>query len=154
MQPLGVGAALLVLPRHGARRVGGVPRRPASGWAAALNTADNAFSYSINQSAKEALYTPTTPDEKYKAKAFIDMFVQRFAKTLGVGRSLGMGRVVRRLLERALAVGRHARRWSRVVVRRALRRPAVRRALRVTSGQGGRPGRSAGPAGPARPRPR
>ena len=42
-----------------------------------LNTADNAFSYSINQSAKEALYVPTTEDEKYKAKAFIDMFVQR-----------------------------------------------------------------------------
>jgi AAA family ATP:ADP antiporter len=53
-----------------------------------LNTADNAFNYSINQSAKEALYTPTTREEKYKAKAFIDMFVQRFAKALAVGVSL------------------------------------------------------------------
>ena len=43
-----------------------------------------------NQSAKEALYTPTTPDEKYAAKAFIDMFGQRFAKTIGVGASLAM----------------------------------------------------------------
>ena len=49
-----------------------------------LNTADNAFSYSINQSAKEALYVPTTEDEKYKAKAFIDMFVQRAAKAVAV----------------------------------------------------------------------
>ncbi len=53
-----------------------------------LNTADNGFSYSINQSAKEALYVPTSRDEKYKAKAFIDMFVQRFAKALAVGISL------------------------------------------------------------------
>jgi AAA family ATP:ADP antiporter len=54
----------------------------------ALNTADNAFSYSVNQSSREALYTPTTREEKYKAKAFIDMFVQRFAKSLAVGVTL------------------------------------------------------------------
>ena len=53
-----------------------------------LNTADNGFSYSINQSAKEVLYVPTTREEKYKAKAFIGMFVQRFAKALAVGLSL------------------------------------------------------------------
>jgi AAA family ATP:ADP antiporter len=53
-----------------------------------LNTADNAFNYSINQSARETLYTPTTRDEKYKAKAFIDMFVQRFAKAIAVGVTL------------------------------------------------------------------
>ena len=58
-------------------------------WAGSLlNTADSGFAYSINQSAREALYTPTTRDEKYKAKAFIDMFVQRFAKSLAVGVSL------------------------------------------------------------------
>jgi AAA family ATP:ADP antiporter len=50
-----------------------------------LNTVDNAFAYSVHQSAREALYTPTTREEKYKAKAFIDMFVQRFAKALAVG---------------------------------------------------------------------
>jgi AAA family ATP:ADP antiporter len=53
-----------------------------------LNTVDNALSYSINQSAREALYTPTSRDEKYKAKAFIDMFVQRVAKAVAVGVSL------------------------------------------------------------------
>jgi AAA family ATP:ADP antiporter len=53
-----------------------------------LSTSDNAFNYSINQSARETLYTPTTRDEKYKAKAFIDMFVQRFAKAIAVGVSL------------------------------------------------------------------
>jgi AAA family ATP:ADP antiporter len=54
-----------------------------------LNTWDNATAYSMNQSAREALYTPTSRDEKYKAKAFIDMFVQRFAKSIAVGVSLG-----------------------------------------------------------------
>ncbi|MBD3345138.1 MAG: hypothetical protein GF401_08770 [Chitinivibrionales bacterium] len=53
-----------------------------------LNTADNGFAYSINQSAKEALYVSVTVEEKYKAKAFIDMFVQRFAKVLAIGVSL------------------------------------------------------------------
>ncbi|MGM0576121.1 MAG: NTP/NDP exchange transporter [Myxococcota bacterium] len=53
-----------------------------------LTVSDNAFNYSINQSARETLYTPTSRDEKYKAKAFIDMFVQRFAKVLAVGVNL------------------------------------------------------------------
>lgn len=53
-----------------------------------LNTVDNALAYSVNQSSREALYTPTSRDEKYKAKAFIDMFVQRFAKAIAVGISL------------------------------------------------------------------
>lgn len=55
-----------------------------------LNTVDNGFSYSINQSAKEALYVPTSSEEKYKAKAFIDMFVQRFAKSIAVFVSLAI----------------------------------------------------------------
>ena len=61
---------------------------PALWFGSMLSTTDNALNYSLNQSTKEALYTPTTRDEKYKAKAFIDMFVQRFAKVLAVGVSL------------------------------------------------------------------
>lgn len=53
-----------------------------------LFTMDNGFNYSINQSSKESLYVPTTKAEKYRAKAFIDMFVQRFAKVLAIGLSL------------------------------------------------------------------
>jgi len=53
-----------------------------------LNTTDNGFAYSINQSARETLYTITTREEKYKAKGFIDMFGQRVAKALAVGVSL------------------------------------------------------------------
>src|SRR5262249_33182756 len=45
---------------------------------------DNSLNYSINQSAKEALYVPTSRVDKYHAKAFIDMFVQRSAKVIAV----------------------------------------------------------------------
>jgi len=59
-----------------------------------MSVSDNALNYSINQSAKEALYTPTTQDEKYKAKSFIDMFVQRAAKVVAVGLNLGLTALV------------------------------------------------------------
>jgi hypothetical protein len=49
-----------------------------------LNTADSAIAYSINQSAKKALYKITTKKEQYMAKAFIDMFVPFIAKALSV----------------------------------------------------------------------
>jgi len=85
-----VGTALLVLPFAVLAGSAGFMILPILWVGSLLNTADNGFSYSINQSAKEALYVPTSKDEKYKAKAFIDMFVQRFAKALAVGVSLGI----------------------------------------------------------------
>lgn len=90
MTRLGVGVALLVLPVIILCGSTGFLALPILWMGSLLNTADNGFSYSINQSAKESLYVPTTRDEKYKAKAFIDMFVQRFAKALAVGVSLGV----------------------------------------------------------------
>ncbi len=91
LQTWGVGAALLVLPFTAGMGSLAFLAWPGLWVGSLLNTADNAFSYSVNQSAKEALYVPTSADEKYKAKAFIDMFVQRAAKTMGVGLSLAMG---------------------------------------------------------------
>jgi ATP:ADP antiporter, AAA family len=91
MQRWGVGTALLVLPATSGIASLAFLATPSLWTGSALNTADNAFSYSINQSAREALYVPTSEDEKYKAKAFIDMFVQRAAKALGVVLSLAMG---------------------------------------------------------------
>lgn len=90
MTRFGVGTALMVLPVAAAIGSAGFFIVPALWTGSLLNTADNAFSYSINQSAKEALYVPTTREEKYKAKAFIDMFVQRFAKSVAVGITLLM----------------------------------------------------------------
>lgn len=91
MQRLGVGAALLILPVTTGSASLAFFAVPTLWVGSALNTADNAFSYSVNQSAKEALYVPTSEAEKYEAKAFIDMFVQRAAKAVGVGLSLAMG---------------------------------------------------------------
>jgi AAA family ATP:ADP antiporter len=88
MTRFGVAIALLVLPIAALGGSAGFLVFPALWTGSFLNTSDNAFSYSINQSAKEALYVPTTREEKYKAKAFIDMFVQRFAKSIAVGISL------------------------------------------------------------------
>ncbi len=90
MTRFGVGAALLFLPVAAMLGSVGFLIAPVLLVGSALNTCDNGFSYSINQSGKEALYVPTTKDEKYKAKAFIDMFVQRFAKALAVFLSLGI----------------------------------------------------------------
>jgi AAA family ATP:ADP antiporter len=90
MTRFGLMAALLVLPLVTLAGSVAFMAVPALWVGSLLNTIDNGFSYSINQSAKEALYVPTTPDEKYKAKAFIDMFVQRFAKAIAVGVSLAI----------------------------------------------------------------
>ncbi len=90
MTKLGVGVALFILPFAALAGSSAFMVVPGLWVGSLLNTADNGFSYSINQSAKESLYVPTTREEKYKAKAFIDMFVQRFAKAVAVGVALGV----------------------------------------------------------------
>jgi AAA family ATP:ADP antiporter len=47
-----------------------------------LASSDRGLNYSIQQSTKESLYVPLTDVQKYKSKAFIDMFVDRAAKAL------------------------------------------------------------------------
>ena len=90
MSRFGVGVALLVLPASVALGSSAFLLFPILWTGTLLTAADNAFGYSINQSAKEALYVPTSPAEKYRAKAFIDMFLQRFAKAVAVLISLGL----------------------------------------------------------------
>lgn len=48
-----------------------------------LKGSDKSLSYSLNQSVRELLYIPVSPEIKYKAKIFIDMFLNRFAKGIG-----------------------------------------------------------------------
>lgn len=95
MTRYGVGAALLVLPLTAFGGSGLFLVTPMLWTGSLLSVADNAFSYSIHQSAKEALYVPTSRSEKYEAKAFIDMFVMRFAKVLAVFVSLGLAALFR-----------------------------------------------------------
>lgn len=91
MSRFGVKAALFVMPSLILGASGLFLLLPVLWIGSSLNTVDNAFNYSINQSAREALYTPLSRDEKYKAKAFIDMFLYRTAKVVAVGVALAAG---------------------------------------------------------------
>ena len=90
MSRFGLKTALMILPVAMMLGSAGFLVIPALWMGTLLWPMDMVFSYSLNQSAKEALYTPTSRDEKYKAKAFIDMFVQRFGKVVAIGVSLAV----------------------------------------------------------------
>ncbi|MBI5594944.1 MAG: MFS transporter [Elusimicrobia bacterium] len=62
--------------------------------AAFMFSSDGVFNYSVNQSSKETLYTPTDEATKYQAKAFIDMFVFRGAKGVSALIILGFNAVL------------------------------------------------------------
>lgn len=61
----------------------GIAILPILFFAVVIKGSDKSLSYSINQSVRELLYIPVSPEFKYKAKIFIDMFLNRFAKGLG-----------------------------------------------------------------------
>lgn len=105
MRRFGLTTALLVLPLAMALASGIYVVAPVL-WAAALLTiSDNSFSYSINQTARETLFMPTSPEVKYKARAFANMFVQRFGKGVAILMALVLVMVpVRFLSLLALAV--------------------------------------------------
>ncbi|MCR9093135.1 MAG: hypothetical protein NXI30_02860 [bacterium] len=48
-------------------------------------TAENSIDYSLQNTVKQALFLPTTRDEKYKAKAAIDTFFVRLGDTVSAG---------------------------------------------------------------------
>jgi len=81
---LGMTAALLVLPAAMAVSTTVYLALPVLWTAALLSISDNSFSYSINQTSRETLYVPTSPDVKYKARAFANMFVQRAGKAVAI----------------------------------------------------------------------
>ncbi len=49
-------------------------------WAITIKGGDKSLAHSLNQSVRELLYIPISPEIKYKAKVFIDMFLNKFAK--------------------------------------------------------------------------
>lgn len=99
LQRFGVRSALSFLPVAILVASFGFFLFPVLGLIAAMSISDNSMHYSINQSAKEILYTATSRDAIYKAKAFIDMFLERFAKVISVlfavGFALVMGNNIR-----------------------------------------------------------
>ncbi len=76
----GITTALLVLPAAAFLSSGVYFAIPVLWTGALLTISDNAFNYSINQTAREMLFMPTSADEQYKARAFSNMFVQRMGK--------------------------------------------------------------------------
>ena len=84
MRKFGVGIGLLILPVVAFCGSAAFFLFPVLMVGNALSVSDNGLNYSINQSSKEALYVPTAPEVKYRAKAFIDMFVMRSAKAVAV----------------------------------------------------------------------
>jgi len=94
MKRYGVKVALLFLPIAILGGTLGFVVLPSLLFVGFMSASDNALNYSINQSAKESLYTPTTRDEKYKAKSFIDMFIQRAGKVVAVALNLGLTALV------------------------------------------------------------
>ena len=85
----GITVALLVLPAAMAAASGIYFVTPMLTTAALLTISDNAFSYSINQTAREMLFVPTPDDVKYKARAFINMLIQRIGKGAAILMALG-----------------------------------------------------------------
>lgn len=84
LRRLGLRVALMIMPMAVLIVSGGFFIVPSLLLGGALSSVDHSLNYSLNQSAREALYTPTSRAQKYAAKAFIDMFVQRFGKALAV----------------------------------------------------------------------
>ncbi len=108
LQRFGVRTALSFLPVAILVTSFGFFVFPVLGLIAAMSIGDNSMHYSINQSAKEVLYTATSRDAIYKAKAFIDMFLERFAKVISVFFAVGfvlvMGNNIRWLSPLILAL--------------------------------------------------
>ncbi len=72
--------ALIVPPLAMAVGAIGLILSPVILWAFVLTAADRGLNYSLQQVTKETLYVPLDDVQKYKAKAAIDMIVDRSAK--------------------------------------------------------------------------
>jgi AAA family ATP:ADP antiporter len=86
----GMTSALLVLPLALSLASGIYLAVPVLWTAGLLFVADGSFAYSINQTAREMLLVPTSSDVKYKARAFINMFVQRTGKGAAILMAIGL----------------------------------------------------------------
>lgn len=81
----GIRTAIMVLP---VIALGGyllIAAVPILGLIRIAKTAENATDYSLNNTARQMLFLPTTREEKYKAKVAIDSFFVRFGDVLSAG---------------------------------------------------------------------
>lgn len=73
----GLERALFVLPAIVLFGYGTIALLPLLGLLAAVKVLENSTEYSLQNTLQQALFLPTSPDAKYKAKAAIDTFVVR-----------------------------------------------------------------------------
>jgi ATP:ADP antiporter, AAA family len=87
---LGLGFALLILP-VGLGATGAMTLITGALWAPAVaRILDTSLRYTIDKTTREVLFLPLPADLKYRAKPFIDVTVDRFAKALGALMILGL----------------------------------------------------------------
>jgi MFS family permease len=85
LKNFGMRIALLILPvllLLGSIAIFFIPAAGMIYWAVVVKGTDKSLTHSLSQSIREVLYIPVPPDIKYKAKVFIDMFLNKFADGL------------------------------------------------------------------------
>jgi HEAT repeat protein len=85
LRSFGIRVALLVAPIFlmlGAVSIFFVPASHLMAWAVIVRGGDKSLTHTLSQSVRELLYIPISPEVKYRAKVFIDMFVNKFADGL------------------------------------------------------------------------
>ncbi len=85
LQWFGVRAALFVLPAIALGGYALLAVAPAIGLIRSVKILENSTDYSLQNTARQALFLPTSREAKYKAKAAIDTFFQRAGDVLSAG---------------------------------------------------------------------
>ncbi len=80
----GIPAVLLMLPLLTFAGFGALAIWPAFATLAVVQVARRGLHYAVDRPAREILYIPLGPEEKYKTKPFIDTFIYRGGDLLGV----------------------------------------------------------------------
>ncbi len=85
LKKFGIRVALLILPLLllvASISLFFIPQAGLIIWAVVIKGSDKSLSHSLAQSVRELLYIPIPQDIKYRAKVFIDMFLNKFADGL------------------------------------------------------------------------
>ena len=85
IQKIGVRTALYVLPLIALGGYTLLAVAPVIGYIRAVKIAENSTDYSLQNTARQALFLPTSREAKYKAKAAIDTFFVRVGDVLSAG---------------------------------------------------------------------
>ena len=85
IQRIGVRTALFVLPLIALGGYTLLVVAPVIGYIRAVKIAENSTDYSLQNTARQALFLPTSREAKYKAKAAIDTFFVRVGDVLSAG---------------------------------------------------------------------